>query len=432
MFTDDAPSILQYPRYVKNGDDEWSFEGYDTVEFQGKKKSVSEYKVTDTRKLDQIIRRIEESVENGTGLNKPVPDNPTEDDCGRGQQLKTVKERLDAVFNADFIQQLGEALKRGMTVKDVFPNMFYVLNPGSRESQGANFLSTALAMSFVCLTIEIVNDVQTEWNFSQVINLTCRENITEWITQVCTRPDNAVNCQTVGETLTKLCTVSNITQEMFIAIDFENINQNLVDNNIIEKLQQDLKNNVDITKDVIDGVLRAIENVGFYLTSSDRDDLTNFMADAVTAFNAQIDIDILNSVFSKFDASQLIEIEGVNAHLITQSMLLDVTISVVNENTVLNRIDRDFTQTLKNIWEEYVKSLDDYIRALMGNIVALIIVIAIIAGIVITFGIVAVIGARALKGQKGKPGSKPPGANASGTGTGAATGATSGAIVPAT
>lgn len=401
--TNEPPLQIRMPVIQKNenGTPIEHTNEYRTFTFTDNRIDPDDYEVaTSSSDRKRIQRRIIENAEDGVGFFKPIPDNPTSDDCGRASLLETAQERLQRLFDADHLKAMAEALNdNSFNLTDHIPNVGFIMNPGSSITSGESYMATSFAASFVCITIDLSSEIDLEFDFRQKIELDCTEMI-ETIRDTCTLPNNQLGCQAVNETAQIICSVGDITQSMLIALDFEAIINTEITNEILEALKQDLDNHKKTTDDLFKGLIDALVDLGVVLTGSDKDELFSMVADATALFVSTIDISTVNEIFQRFKASQLIRVTGTNARVITQAMLLEVAISVVIENSLSNRVDRDFSQAVKNMWEYYVKSLDDYLRALMGPLIVAVIIIAAIIGVLIVVGGISFLIIRSSKGKK--------------------------------
>lgn len=300
-----------------------------------------------------------ESFSNGDG-----------NDCGRAALLNTYKERMEYLYTAPDVLALANAIQ--IARKD--PNQSLVEQLGSvsqflgvgggSQVNMSSTIQSSLAAAFMCITIDVSNSVTMSDVFKQEINLTCRDQVTQ-LYELCSNPNTpAGNCAAFGDVLKSLCSVNNVSQNMYFAISTDVNILNDISQAVTNELEQRMQETQDITEDMINNMVESLESLGVTLLGGDVAAIKRLMQDATSLFVADIDVNMVNDIVAEIEASQIIKIEAVETAFVSQTMAIDIVRRIMFKNTLAQSADNAVTQALESMFKKYVKSLDDYIKAI--------------------------------------------------------------------
>lgn len=325
--------------------------------------------------LSSIAKAEEEGKSIMYGSTSPGKD---EDDCGRSDLLDSVEKRMEAIFGTQdpeaIIKAVAESAARGNTG---LVGAGFGLGGGS-SYQGQRTAISNFAAAFTCISLRVENRCTQEVRLEQTMNFDCGSQFDAWLASSGTclldtvregidsniAAQYCVQAYEIGaDALTKVCSAEDVSQTMNIEVEGRCELSSEVANQIINEISSTMQQNVSITDDFLDNIVAELGDVASTALRGKTVEIQEALAEAMQVSVNNIDTEFLNEFFQKVEAVQRINATAYSIRGVHQDLATSVAMEMISNNANMNEAFNKLSNEMEQWYEEYVKSLDDYIES---------------------------------------------------------------------
>lgn len=181
----------------------------------------------------------------------------------------------------------------------------------------------------------------------------------------------------------KACVVDGITQDAIV----ESRSSCTIDAEMVSKLQADMESKMNNSaSNEEDSFGKALNNVTKVLNPGGSEEvIINSKTKIINNIKNTIDLDMVNKLIGKYNASQTMSFEGSSFSLknATQAMTLKIVTDALSKNTTLAEVAAEVSNKAESASSDKQKGLTDMVESITGLIGSPYFLMAAVAGVII-------------------------------------------------